>query len=62
LGNLQRVESRGLNLFPPFVVLAKARSHTRWLERMRDVRTALLKDPLPIEVVRNLLSDLGDAA
>lgn len=29
---------------------------------MKDVRTALVKDPLPIEIVKDLLNDLDDAA
>jgi hypothetical protein len=45
-----------LNLFPPFEVLAKAKGHTRWLGTIRDLRTALLKDPIPAEVVKELLA------
>ena len=44
-----------LNLFPLFEVLAKARGHPLWLEIMRDVRTALKDNPLPIETLKELL-------
>lgn len=32
-----------------------------WQATMNDLRTALLEDPLPIEIVKNLLSDLDVA-
>jgi hypothetical protein len=33
-----------------------------WLTTMKDLRTALLKDPLPIELMKKLLRDHESAA
>ena len=45
-----------LNLKPAFAILSKTGTHSKWLPIVKDVRTALHQDPLPIETMRELLS------
>jgi hypothetical protein len=45
-----------LNLRSAFSLLPKNRSHQNWLTTIRDLRTALANDPLPVEVVKALLA------
>ena len=45
-----------LNLRPAFAVVAKMGPRSDWQAIMRDLRTALSEDPLPMEVMKELLA------
>lgn len=48
-----------LNLFPPFEVLRKVDSRSKWWTLINELRTSLKGNPLPVQAVRELL---GEAA